>query len=144
MTGSPAEFATALFGPSRASIKGVTYEFHMELHGPDTCNDKHWVLQYYVVHQDTNGIESLQFGRGQSICDLRRNVAKNDSDEARERRQEWTTKGEFTAHHFSSTRFVLDAIGSGSGKAIERARGRAKIEHCAKARHTGLDEWDDV
>ena len=144
MTGSPAGFAAALLGPTKASIKGVTYQFDMELHGTDPHNDKHWVLHYHIVHQDMNGYESLQFDRSQSICDLRRNVAKNDSDEARARRQEWTTKAEFTAYHFSSTRFILDVISRGAGNAIERARGRARIEHCAKARHAGLDEWDDV
>ena len=146
MIGSPAEFAAALLGPgsTKATIKGVKYQFDMELQGTDQHNDRHWSVHYYIVHEDMNGYETLQFNRSQTICDLRRNVAKNDNDEARASRQEWSTKAEFTAYHFSSTRFVLDVIAKGCGNAIERARGRAKIEHSSKARHTGLDEWDDV
>ena len=79
-----------------------------------------------------------------SIVDPRRNVKKNDTDEARAKRQDWSSKEQFTSYHCSSTRFVLDVIAKGAGSAVERARGRARMEHCQKARQQGLEEWDDI
>ena len=116
----------------------------MELCGTDPYNDMHWTLEKYIVHEDTQGWETYQFERSISIGDLRRNVAKNDANEARATRQEWSNKEQFTSYHCSSTRFVLDVIAKGAGNAIDRARGRSKMEHSQKARQQGLDEWDDI
>jgi len=122
----------------------VKYEFRLELFGNDQYNDSHWTLEQWTIHEDDQGWETFQLERSMSIVDLRRNVKKNDTDEARAKRQEWSNKEQFASYHCSSTRFVLDVIAKGVGSAVDRARGRSKMEHSLKARQQGLDEWDDI